>query len=126
MINMGEKLVDGKISADCKQHFRAFNDTLDVLNGKWKAMIVGSLGSGKKRYLEIQRIVEGIGPKMLSKELQEMELNGLVTRTVLDTKPITVEYELTEYAKTLKPIMDEMASWGKQHREKVKKEMTAK
>jgi len=123
---MGEKLVDGKISNDCKQHFKAFSDTLYILSGKWKVLIVAALSSGKKRYLELQRTVEGIGSKMLSKELQELELNGLIKRSVMDTKPITVEYELTEHGRTLKPITDEMASWGKQHREKIIKEMTAK
>jgi DNA-binding HxlR family transcriptional regulator len=86
-------------------------------------MIVACLGSGKKRYLELQCVVEGIGTKMLAKELQELELNGLVTRSVQDTKPVTVEYELTEYGKTLKPVFDEMAAWGKEHRERTIKEM---
>jgi DNA-binding HxlR family transcriptional regulator len=123
---MVDKLKNGKISDDCKRHFKAINDTLYILNGKWRVMIVGCLASGKKRYLELQRIVEGIGPKMLSKELNKLEVNGLVTKTSLKTRPITVEYELTEYARSLKLLTDEMAAWGKQHREKVIKEMTAK
>jgi DNA-binding HxlR family transcriptional regulator len=69
--------------------------------------------------MELQRVGEGIGSKMLSKQLQELELNGLIIRSVMDTKPVTVEYELTEYGRTLKPVITEMASWGKQHREKV-------
>ncbi len=121
---MGEKLTDGKISADCRQHFRAVRDTLDMVSGKWKVLLIACLATGKKRYLELQRVVEGIGTKMLSRELQELELNGLITRTVMDSRPMTVEYELTAYGKTLKPIIDEMAAWGKQHREKVIKEMT--
>ncbi len=76
--------------------------------------------------MDLQRMVEGIGSKMLSKELQELELNGLITRTVMVTKPITVEYELTPYAQTLKPIVDQISAWGIQHREKVIKEMTKK
>ena len=111
-----------KISVDCKQHLKAINDTLYVLGGKWKILIIASLGKfGKKRYMELQRLVEGIGPKMLSKELQDLELNGLIKRSVLETKPVTVEYELTEYGKTLKPIIDEMAFWGVQHKERVMK-----
>ena len=123
---MVNKLENGKISDDCKRHFKAINDTLYILNGKWRVMIVACLGSGKKRYLELQRIVEGIGPKMLSKELNKLELNGLITRSALETRPVTVEYELTDYARSLKPLTDEMAVWGKQHRDKVIKEMTAK
>jgi DNA-binding HxlR family transcriptional regulator len=123
---MIDKLENGKISDDCKRHFKAINDTLYILNGKWRVMIVACLASGKKRYLELQRIVEGIGPKMLSKELNKLELNGLITRSPLETKPVTVEYELTEYARSLKPLTDGMAAWGKLHREKVIKEMTTK
>ncbi|GAA3945253.1 transcriptional regulator [Chitinophaga oryziterrae] len=123
---MVNKLENGKISDDCKRHFKAINDTLYILNGKWRVVIVACLASGKKRYLELQRIVEGIGPKMLSKELNKLELNGLITRSALETKPVTVEYELTEYARSLKPLTDEMAVWGKLHRDKVIKDMTAK
>ncbi len=116
---MGDTIAVEKISVDCKQHLRAINDTQDLLSGKWKVMIIGCLALGKKRYMELQRMVEGIGSKMLSKELQELEINGLITRTVQDTKPITVEYELTEYGRTLKPIIDAMALWGVQHRKKI-------
>lgn len=123
---MVDKLENGKISDDCKRHFKAINDTLYILNGKWRVLIIACLASGKKRYLELQRIVEGIGPKMLSKELSKLELNGLITRSVLKTRPVTVEYELTEYALSLKSIMDKMGAWGKQHREKIIKEMTIK
>jgi DNA-binding HxlR family transcriptional regulator len=123
---MGDKLKNGKISDDCKRHFKAINDTLYILNGKWRVMIIACLASGKKRYLELQRIVEGIGPKMLSKELSKLELNGLINRTTQETRPVTVEYELTEYAMSLKSLMDEMGAWGKQHREKIIKEMTTR
>lgn len=57
---------------------------------------------------------------MLSRELQELEINGLVSRTVQPTKPVTVEYALTDYGETLRPILWEMADWGKHHRIKVK------
>jgi DNA-binding HxlR family transcriptional regulator len=120
---MRKKIISEKIPNACKQHVKSFNDTLDILNGKWIVMIIGCLASGKKQFMELQRVVEGIGAKMLSKELQDLELNGLVTRSVLNTKPVTVEYELTAYGRTLKPIIDEMANWGKQHKERVIKEM---
>ena len=56
-------------------------------------------------FMDLMREVDGIGAKMLSKELQDMEMNRLVSRTVLDTKPITVEYKLTKYGKTLGPLL---------------------
>jgi len=63
--------------------------------------------------------VKGIGSKMLSKELQELEVNGLVKRTVLNTKPVMIEYEITEYGQTLNPIINEMSTWGIQHRQRI-------
>lgn len=71
------------------------------------------------RFMDLLREVEGIAAKMLSKELQDLEMNQLVSRRVLDTKPITVEYEVTEYGKTLKPIIDELANWGMAYRDAV-------
>lgn len=121
---MDNKRENEKISDDCKRHFKAINDTLYILNGKWSVLIIACLASGKKRYLELQRLVEGIGPKMLSKELNKLELNGLVTRSVQEARPVAVEYELTPYARSLKPLTDQMSAWGKQHREKIVKNGT--
>lgn len=110
---------DTKISIrdeGCKVKLRAVQDTLDILKGKWKISIISSLSFGKRRFMELQREVDGIGAKMLSKELQELEINGLISRTVCDTKPITVEYELSDYGKTLQNIINEMIDWGLNHR----------
>lgn len=100
----------------CKAHLLAVQDTLDILKGKWKIAIISCLSFGKLRFLELQREVDGIGAKMLSKELQDLEANGLVSRKVCDTKPITVEYELTDYGRTLQDIINAMVDWGKKHR----------
>jgi DNA-binding HxlR family transcriptional regulator len=122
---METKSVDAQISVDCWERLRAINDTKDTLSGKWKVMIIACLASfGKKRYMELHRLLAGIGTKMISKELQELEINGLITRTAMNTKPITVDYELTSYGSSLKPIIDEMALWGTQHRQKIISEIT--
>jgi len=105
--------------AACKTYLRSIHDTLDILNGKWKVSIIGALSFGKMRFMELQREIEGIGSKMLSKELRELELNDLVKRTVYDTKPVTVEYEITPYGETLKSLIGEMAKWGASHRKRV-------
>jgi DNA-binding HxlR family transcriptional regulator len=99
---------------------------MDILSGKWKIRIIGALSFGKMRFMELITNVDGIAAKMLSKELQELELNGLVSRTVLNTKPITVEYQLTEYGHSLKPVIDVIASWGIEHRERMIKEIRTK
>jgi len=102
----------------CKRARLAIQDTLDVVGGKWKLVLISVLRDGKMKFNELSRGA-GISPRILSKELQELEANGLVSRTVCDTKPVTVEYELTPYSKTLSETIVAMHKWGIQHREKI-------
>jgi DNA-binding HxlR family transcriptional regulator len=99
------------------QFVLAVNDTLNVLSGKWKLPIIATLSFNKKRFTDIQRNIPKITPRMLSKELKDLEMNGIVKRTVFDTIPVSVEYELTTSAKRLSGVLDEMLEWGIQHRE---------
>jgi len=94
----------------------AVNDTMNVINGKWKLPIVGSLLFGKKRFKELERDIPKITPRMLSKELKDLEMNGIVTRTVYDSIPVTVEYELIKSGESFKRVLDVMVEWGLQHR----------
>jgi len=103
----------------CPKVLLAIRDTMDVLNGKWKIAIIGSLTFGEKRFKELQRDVDGITGKMLSKELKDLEINKLVKRTVFDTKPVSVEYRLTEHGRSLEKIIQELATWGDLHRKKI-------
>lgn len=101
----------------CQQTHIAIRDTMEVIGGKWKIQIVGTLLlHGKMRFMDLLRAVDGIGAKMLSKELQHLELNQLVERTVVHSKPITVEYEITPYGATLHKVIHEVLTWGIQHR----------
>lgn len=104
--------------ASCAKAKLAIRDTLDVVGGKWKLVLLSVLRSGKKGFNELSREA-GISPRILSKELQELEMHGLVSRTVCDTKPVTVQYELTDYSKTLDKVLVEMEAWGHQHRKKI-------
>ncbi|GAB3650329.1 helix-turn-helix domain-containing protein [Echinicola sediminis] len=97
----------------------AVRDTLNVISGKWKLPIIGSLCFGKKRFKELERDISKITPRMLSKELKELELNCIVKRTVYDTTPVTVEYELTPSGRKIKEVLDAMVKWGLEHRESV-------
>lgn len=107
-------------SGECTQSYMAVRDTMDLLSGKWKIPIISTLIINRKlRFMELVRVINGIAPKMLSKELQELELNQLITRKVCSTKPITVEYEITEYGMTLTNLMTEMINWGKEHRNRL-------
>ncbi|WP_052259102.1 winged helix-turn-helix transcriptional regulator [Sphingobacterium sp. T2] len=96
----------------------AIRDTLDIVGGKWKLVLISVLRSGKKGFNELSREA-GISPRILSKELQELEMNGLVSRKVCDTKPITVQYELTEYSHSLNDVLVAMEKWGYQHRKRI-------
>lgn len=104
----------------CRKSKLAIQDTLDVVGGKWKLVLLMVLMDGTKRFRELVREA-GITPRILSKELKEMEMNGLVKREVCDTRPITVEYSLTKYSKTLKDVLDAMHDWGVKHRKKIMK-----
>lgn len=94
----------------------ALNDTLNVLTGKWKVPVIASLSFGKKRFKEMERQIPNINPRMLSKELKDLEANGIVKRTVYDTVPVTIEYELTKSGETFKQVLDKMVEWGLTHR----------
>lgn len=104
----------------CQLRMQAISDAMSLLSGKWKFHILGTLIEGSTLgFMDLLREVNGIGSKMLSKELQDLEMNKLISRTVMNTKPITVSYSITEYGKTLSPLIDEMAKWGIDYRKSV-------
>ncbi|PWS27555.1 transcriptional regulator [Pedobacter yonginense] len=103
----------------CTASMTAVKDALYVLNGKWKLPLIVSLQEGPLRFNEIQKALEDITPKILSKELKELELNEFVVRKVFPTKPVTVTYELTPYSETLDDVITELRNWGLQHRERL-------
>lgn len=103
---------------ECRKAWLTLKDTLDIVGGKWKLVLISILRGGKYKFRELAKEAE-ISPRILSKELKELEMNGLVTRTVLDTRPITVEYELTPYSVSLNALILNMYEWGLMHRKKV-------
>ena len=104
----------------CRINVMAVHDAMDILGGKWIVSIVASLCyHNSRRFSEILVDVNGISNKMLSKELKELEVNKIIKRTVLDTQPITVRYELTEYGRTLKPVVETLIKWGINHRKEM-------
>lgn len=106
-------------SKECVEYIRPVRDVLDIINGKWKLPILIALSFEAKRFKELERDVEGITPKMLSKELRDLETNQLVNRRVYDTLPVTVEYSLTNYGKSLDEVISALRAWGKRHRNKI-------
>ena len=73
----------------------------------------------KRRFSDILNDIDGISNRMLSKELKELEINKLIKRTVLDTQPVTVQYELTKHGLTLQTIIKNLTDWGVEHRKKI-------
>ena len=103
-----------------KKNMMAIQDSMDVLSGKWKIAIISSICFyQKRRFSDILTDVVGISNKMLSQELKDLEQNKLIKRTVLDTQPPTVLYELTAHGKSLQTIINHLTDWGKAHRKKI-------
>ena len=105
---------------ECVSKVRNITDALYVLNGKWKLPLIYTLREGPKRFNEIMKAVEGISPKVLAKELRDLEINEFIVRKVFPTIPVTVIYETTAYSDTLKNVLYELDQWGEKHREKIK------
>jgi DNA-binding HxlR family transcriptional regulator len=105
-------------SESCAKARLAIKDTLDVVGGKWKLILLSVLRRKEMGFNELSREA-GISPRILSKELQEMESNGLVIRTVCPTKPISVKYALASYAHSLDNVLEAMEAWGHQHRNRI-------
>lgn len=89
---------------------------LAIVGAKWTLLILHNLMDGPKRFGELQRIIRGAAPKMLTARLRELEQLGLVTRTVYPEIPPRVEYELTEAGRSLRPIIDSLSRWGQKLR----------
>jgi len=98
-------------------------DTLNVINGKWKLPIIASLLRGVTRFKDLLERIENITPRMLSKELKELEINGLLERKVYDSSPVLIEYRLTASGKEITNVIDAMINWGTLHREQVIKDI---
>jgi len=107
-----------------QKELQAIQDTLDIVSGRWKMQIIALLCNGEFRYSELEKGLPKITPRMLSKELKDLEINELVVRKVYDTIPIKVAYKLTDYGYTLVPLIIELTNWGLQHRKNIMKKKT--
>jgi len=102
-----------------KKELRSMQDALDIISGRWKMQIIALLCNGEFRYSELEKGLPKISPRMLSKELKDLEINELVERKVYDSLPVKVTYKLADYGYTLVPLIIELTNWGKAHREKI-------
>lgn len=93
--------------------------TLDVIGGKWKGATLFHLIGGPRRFGELRRELPRVTQRMLTLQLRELEADGLVHREVYPEVPPRVEYSLTEFGRTLEPMILAMKAWGTANRERV-------
>ncbi|WP_424358359.1 winged helix-turn-helix transcriptional regulator [Methanocella sp. MCL-LM] len=102
-----------------KRYHGPVEATVDVLSGRWKPLILWALRDGTLRFGQIEEELSAYKPnitqRMLTKQLRELENDGLVARKVYPEIPPRVEYTLTERYKSLMPIVEQMYNWGKEH-----------
>ena len=89
-----------------------------LLGDKWKFIILCKLLKGTKRFSEIEKSIGNISPKVLTQQLKDLEAFGFISRKTYDQIPPKVEYSVTEFGKTLVPIMRAMFDWGMEHSDK--------
>ncbi len=90
--------------------------TLGIIGGKWKPGILWILEQHQVlRFGELNRQIPSISQKVLSQQLRELEIAGIVHREIFAEVPPRVEYSITDYGKSLTPVLNEMAQWGMQH-----------
>lgn len=94
--------------------------TADVLGGKWKAVILFYLFEGPKRFNALRRLLPEVTQRMLTRQLRELELDGLVHREIYKEIPPRVEYSLTEFGASLGPIIVQMRDWGEAYIEQLR------
>ena len=86
--------------------------TLDLIGGKYKALILWYLSDGRRRFSELRKMIANATPKMLTQQLRELEAQHLIHREVFPVVPPKVEYSLTETGRSLMPILTAMRDWG--------------
>ena len=90
---------------------------VDLLAGRWKLIILYKLGKGPLRFSELKKIIPGITDRMLTLHLKELEHSGLINRTIYTEVPPRVDYRLTNSAKLLIPVWQQLEQWGLAHKE---------
>ena len=90
--------------------------TLEVIGGKWKPLILFHLRDRPMRFSELRRVVPQATQKMLTQQLRDLERDGIIHRKVYAVVPPRVDYSLTDYGQTLKPLLALMCAWGSRHR----------
>ena len=101
-------------------HACEIDTCLELISGKWKPLILWKLSQcNAMRFGEFQRAIPGITKKMLAQQLRELERDQLVIRTIYGTVPPKVEYALSGFGQTLRPVLEATTHWGRQHKQQI-------
>jgi len=92
---------------------------IEAIGGKWKGVILFHLSHDTKRFNQLRRLIPNVTQRMLTKQLRELERDTIIHRHVYAQVPPKVEYSLTEFGKTLLPILDVLENWGNDYLEKL-------
>lgn len=95
--------------------------TLDVIGGRWKGVVLYHLLGKTRRFGELRRLLPGVTQRMLTLQLRELEADGVVHRRVFLQVPPKVEYSLTDFGASLKPILERMLDWGTRYAARIQK-----
>ena len=109
-------IIDGeeyRIRMNGRVYHCALDVTMEMVGGKWKTIVLWYLRKDRKRFSELRRSIPGITEKMLSMQLRQLEKDGFVSRKVHAEVPPRVEYSLTPHGRTLLPLLEEIAKWGR-------------
>jgi DNA-binding HxlR family transcriptional regulator len=109
---VGERVVD-------MPEYCTIEAAMEVVGGKWKLAILKHLLADTQRFGELSRAIPSITPRMLTRQLRELEADGLVRRTVYPQVPPKVEYSLTEIGRSLEEIAGLLEDWGRRYREQI-------
>ena len=96
---------------------------IDVVEGKWKPIVVNALKAGRLRFGQLRRHVPEASRKVLTEQLRELEEDKIILRKAFGQKWERVEYELTAYGRTLVPVLTLMAKWGRRHKKIMQRKM---
>lgn len=102
---------------DKKQYNCPVEATLDLIGGKWKALILWHLSQQTLRFNELRKLIPHITQKMLTQQLRELENDGLIVREVYKEVPPKVEYWLSDFGKSITPVLEVMCAWGNEYLE---------
>jgi DNA-binding HxlR family transcriptional regulator len=113
-----KKTSTNSINRQFLNDFCGVNYTIGLIEGRWKMNILYKLEGKALRFTELKKLIPNITDRMLTRQLKELEQNGLIERNVFATVPVKVVYQLTEICQSLSPIWKRLEQWGLEHKAK--------